>query len=568
MTSDKVPQERQIQKVMRLGIHGTSAVWIQNWLTYGKQSVVVDRKYSAWMSVTNEVLQGSALGPLLFVIFINDLDEDVASRDRKFVDDSKVGGAVDSVECCQRLQHDIIRMQNLAELQMQFSLDNFGRSNLKAEYIVLSLPVFPHDEENEITQGDLDYAQKYIKQFYTLEGDSEGLIQGDNFFSTKIKELQEFYGLQVTGKVDFKTAEVMTVPRCGFPDLAPYSLYPGMPRWNKAFVTYSVVNYVPQLSFFEIEYAIWRAVNVWQKVIPLNLVRVNNFEADIKISFERRAHGDNFPFDGRGGTLAHAFSPGRGIGGDIHFDQEEKWTLRHNGINLFHVATHEFGHALGLSHSRYRSAVMYPTYYKRNSKIFSLSVDDIRAIQHLYGTIKMFNQESAQPLMPDKCDASISFDAVTKAYGDILLFKNEYFWQKDQYTADTKISSIKDVWLDLPSTIDAACEIPGEDKIFFFKGSKFWTYTHNKFNQNSPQSIYLFGLPFYNANIKTMDDGYPERISSRWSGINYTIDAAFQNNGLIYIFSGSWLYGYNCWRKEVVRTLSLTQWLGCQVSEL
>ncbi|XP_072899339.1 stromelysin-1-like isoform X2 [Hemitrygon akajei] len=402
---------------------------------------------------------------------------------------------------------------------------------------VLSLPVYPHDEENEITRSDFYYAQKYIKQFFTLEDSSESFIQSEGSLPNKIKEVQEFYGLRVTGKLDLATIELMTEPRCGVPDLASYSLYPGKPRWNKAFVTYSVVNYIPQLSFFEIEYAIWRAVNIWQKVIPLNLVRVFNTEADIMISFETRVHGDNFPFDGRGGTLAHAFSPGKGIGGDIHFDREENWTWRRNG------------------------------------------------------TIQVFHQESAQPQMQDRRDPSISFDAVTKAYGIIFLFKNGSLWHKDLYTADVKVSSIQDTWLDLPSNIDAACEIPGEDIIYFFKGSKFWTYTHNKLSHKSPQSIYLFGLPpyvkqidaalfiqqakkifffvgkmywSYNTRIKTVDQGYPKWISSRWSGVNDKIDAALQNDGLVYFFSGPQVYEYNFWRKETLHTLNSNQWLGCQ----
>lgn len=49
-----------------------------------------------------------------------------------------------------------------------------------------------------------------------------------------------------------------------------------------------MANYVPQLSYFETELAIWKAVNIWQKVIPLTLVRVYNIEADIMISFEPR----------------------------------------------------------------------------------------------------------------------------------------------------------------------------------------------------------------------------------------------------------------------------------------
>ena len=87
--------------------------------------------------------------------------------------------------------------------------------------------------------------------------------------------------------------------------------------------SFSIKNYTPDLSRDETRIAIKRALQSWADYTPLTFREVTRGEADIVIQFARGEHGDGYPFDGRGGTLAHAYFPGRGIGGDAHFDDHE-----------------------------------------------------------------------------------------------------------------------------------------------------------------------------------------------------------------------------------------------------
>ncbi len=130
---------------------------------------------------------------------------------------------------------------------------------------------------------------------------------------------------------------------------------------------------------------ILRALNEWAKYAKLSFSPASQAEAlrTINILFARGAHGDGYPFDGPGRTLAHTFYPAppnpESIAGDMHFDDDESWHIGAN-IDVFSVALHEAGHALGLGHADLPGAVMYPYY----TRVTGLTADDIAAILSLY----------------------------------------------------------------------------------------------------------------------------------------------------------------------------------------
>ncbi|XP_076875369.1 collagenase 3-like [Brachyhypopomus gauderio] len=444
------------------------------------------------------------------------------------------------------------------------------------------------------TENEDAFVENYLKKFYNLTEQTGPSSKGRfNQMSLKIADMQKFFGLTVTGTMDSETLNVMQKPRCGVPDVAQYSTFGEGLKWKTNDLTYRIENYTPDMTQAEVDDSIQRALQVWAHVTPLKFTRIYSGTADIMISFGRGSHGDFYPFDGPGGTLAHAFAPSAGIGGDAHFDEDEHFTFRStNGYILFLVAAHEFGHSLGLSHSSDPGALMYPMYIYRDPNSFVLPKDDVNGIQSLYGPNLKVDPEKPRPtpgVTPNACNRGLVLDAVTTLRGETFFFKNSIFWRIFANN-ETKQNPIQSFWPDVKDNIDAAYENTAQDKIFFFKGEKVWAFRATATVPGYPKPLSSMGLPStvkkisaalydpdtgktlfftdnyyysYDESRKVMDKGYPKLVKKGFPGINGKITAAFQYRGYTYLVSGTRIFQFSSSSKKVLRTLNNNYFLPC-----
>ena len=112
---DMVPHLRLAKKVEAHGITGKLKAWIENYLSGRQQRVAVNGVLSDPAPVTSGVPQGSVIGPILFLLFINDLPELARNLVRLFADDTKLFGRARTIEDCQRLQEDIDKFESWSD---------------------------------------------------------------------------------------------------------------------------------------------------------------------------------------------------------------------------------------------------------------------------------------------------------------------------------------------------------------------------------------------------------------------------------------------------------------------
>jgi len=153
---DTVPHHRLISKLKAYGISGPLLDWIKDFLTDRRQKVIVNQKSSEFKTVTSGIPQGSVLGPILFVIFINDLPETVKTTVKIFADDTKLFHCTKTAQQQQQLQDDLNKLTQWSEeWQLLFNENkckvmHLGRNNQHKEYKMNKTTLEAVNEEKDL----------------------------------------------------------------------------------------------------------------------------------------------------------------------------------------------------------------------------------------------------------------------------------------------------------------------------------------------------------------------------------------------------------------------------------
>lgn len=440
--------------------------------------------------------------------------------------------------------------------------------------------------------------------YYKTPDPKLGQIAKEEDIRKALMEMQRFAGIPVSGIVDEATKKLMYTPRCGMRDFNKNLVNVKRKRrytiqgtkWQKEKLTWKLLNDNDDgLTRAQVEEVLANSFAKWQEVTNLHFTKLESTDpkvADIQVSFVRYYHDDPYPFDGPGGTLAHAYYPhhNEGLSGDVHFDDDEVFTIGSTtGRSLLWVSVHEIGHSIGLDHSNIQEAVMFPYYRGNGGKDFDLHEDDRIGIQTIYGsravdpekpvtgpttTTTTTSPEPGVTLPPsprciDNFKAIFLHPSSEKTY---VMNGDKAYILGEKLGLEKGPFEVTDIFPETKS-VDAVY-VKKNGNIVVFKDKNYYIYTdiagtvlesgtiQNKYGLSSNVErvdaafiwngngrTYLFaGNDYYrfDENRGSMDYGYPKSIEENWGGVPNGVDAVFiWRNKITYFFKDKLFYRFN-----------------------
>ena len=200
---DKVPHNRLMSKLNSIGINTETLNWIKAFLSDRVQQICVNGSNSTWKPVTSGIPQGSVLGPILFVLYINDLPSNILSDVYMFADDTKIFNIIKSPEDQETLQNDLDTLSMWSDKWLL----KFHPEKCKVMHLGKA--------------GDTEYSYQ--------------LKEGDTYHELSYTEEEKDLGVVIDGKLDFdrhinikinKANSIMAVIRRSFVSLNGVNFVP------------------------------------------------------------------------------------------------------------------------------------------------------------------------------------------------------------------------------------------------------------------------------------------------------------------------------------------------------
>lgn len=223
---DRIRHSILLRKLANIGIRGDLLRWFSSYIHNRSQAVVINNYISSWVTVPSGVPQGSLLGPLLFVVFVNDVGLSLRSSQLLcFADDMKIYAKITSVSDAENLQADLVRLEDYcvcSELDLNTSKCSVVTFSRKRNAIHFDYVLKGKTLQRVSTMSDLGVVH-----------DSKLLF--DTHIDTIVTKATRALGFVMRSSQDFKDAKTLKILYCS---LVRSSLEYASQIWNPRYGTY------------------------------------------------------------------------------------------------------------------------------------------------------------------------------------------------------------------------------------------------------------------------------------------------------------------------------------------